>query len=179
MTLIELLISLSIIVLMTGVAFPLFSYYQKRSLVDTDIKNFVQLFNYARALQNNPENFSRIADQNQGYNYVIKFKNRDNINRATLYSSANGVIDETYSIDKVDFSEDISIIDQDGNPFGGDGLTLTLSGTSPKEIISCSAPINCETKISLSLTSRGGGQVTKVAEILNTKGRQLLSVNIK
>lgn len=189
MTLIELLISLAIIGLMTGIAFPLFSYYQKRSLVDTDIKNFVQLFNYARALQNNPENFSRIADQNQGYNYVIKFTNINNINRATLYSSANGVIDETYVIDKVDFSESIFITYQDiFTNRSGNNLILSFSGTPPREVVTCSiltTPINCDRFILLSLTPLGGGNIIKTVEILNTnesrspiRGLQLLSINI-
>lgn len=189
MTLIELLISLAIIGLMTGIAFPLFSYYQRRSQVDNDVRNFVQLFNYARALQNNPENISRIADQNQGYNYVIKFTNTNDIKRATLYSSANGVIDETYPIDKVDFSEDISTTYRHGgsSPRTDDGsdLVIKFNGTPPKETVTCSGSsetqtIGCNMWLRVSLV---GKSITKSATIINTfdwaasNTHTLLSIN--
>lgn len=169
MTLIELLISLAIIGIMAGIAFPIFSYYQKRSVVESDIRNFVQLFNYARALQNNPENYLRTGS-NADYHYVIKFINNSGINRAELYSSA----DPETIIDKADFSEDIRV---NNKVMPDNGLTLSFSGTPPKETITCS--INCDTSINISLKSTGSGGVTKTAEILNTSSSQLLSINIK
>lgn len=172
MTLIELLISLAIIGLMVGIAFPIFSYYQRRSKVDTDIRNFVSLFNYARALQNNPDNFSR-TDPTRDYSYEIKFTNNGDTIKAELYSLADtGTI-----IDKVDFSEDINVRFQDNSSNNGDGLTMNFTGSPPREIITCSS--NCDTKIEISLAAAGSVPYTRTATILNSIGSQLLSIDIK
>ncbi|MEI6144077.1 MAG: type II secretion system protein [Candidatus Berkelbacteria bacterium] len=170
MTLIELLISLAIIGMMTGIAFPIFSYYQKRSTADSDIRNFVSLFNYARSLQNNPENVSRL-DSNKKYNYEIKFTNSSNINRAELYLKTDDPAGPII-VDKIDFAEDIMV----NGTVGGDGLTITFGGTLPDENIICS-PIDCSTSIAIGLTTRGVGAVVKTATILNTTTSQLLSIS--
>ena len=170
MTLIELLISLAIIGMMTGIAFPIFSYYQKRSTADSDIRNFVSLFNYARSLQNNPENVSRL-DSNKDYNYEIKFTNSSNINRAELYLKTNDPAGPII-VDKIDFAEDIMV----NGAVGGDGLTITFGGTLPDENITCS-PIDCSTSIAIGLTTRGAGSIIKTATILNTTASQLLSIS--
>ncbi len=168
MTLIELLVSLAIIVLMVGITFPIFSYYQKRSTVESDINNFVSLFNYARALQNNPDSFSRSSSDN--YSFIIKLTNNSSTHRAELFSSA----DPTTVIDTANFSENIAV-NTDTNK--SDGLTLSFSGKSPNEIISCS--IDCSSKILFGFSTTGSGSFTRTATILNSTSTQLLSINIK
>lgn len=168
MTLIELLISLAIIGIMTGIAFPYFAYYQKRSNLDSDISNFVSLFNYARALQNNPDNISRV-DTSGNYNYVIEFTNDGSTRKAELYSKNT---DPKIIIDKVDFAEDIII---NNNPkINVNGLVLEFSGFPPKETLTCS--IDCSTSIKIGLKTTGTSSITKTATISNSSSDKVLSI---
>jgi len=169
MTLIELLISLAIIAIMTGIAFPMFSYYQKRSVVDEDISNFVSLFNYARALQNNPDGFSR-SNSTESYSYKIKLIESNGTYRAELFSSA----DQSTIIDSVDFSQPIIINDEYGR---SNGLVLSLDGVPPKEVLSCQ-PENCDSSIRIGF-STANRSVTKTATIINSSSDQLLSISVK
>lgn len=175
MTLIELLISLAIIGIMTGIAFPVFSVYQKKSAVDSDMRNFISLFNYARALQNNPDNFSRTTDPNQVYKYQIKIINDSSGRRAELYS----VADASTIIDKVDFSENIMVNYQNNTTDNGSGLTLTFTGLPPSEVLNCSTI--CDQKIEIGLSTAGRSPIIKKALILNTNNtlHQLLSINLE
>jgi Tfp pilus assembly protein FimT len=94
MTLIELLISLSIIAMMTLIAMPMLSSYQKRAALNNDVDSIVQLIEYARTLHNNPN-----QPQSNGYQIVIT----SDVNGASvveLYSLANPGV----SIDSVKLS---------------------------------------------------------------------------
>lgn len=179
MTLIELLISLSIIVLLTAVALPAFSYYQRRSIVESDAQALVQLFNYARALQNNPDNFSR-SSTDSVWNYEIQITNdRSNPANVKLYS----VADPTTIIDQLTFSENIEVGYQDNSSNDGNGLKIGFSGKPPKEIITCqfiSVDSLCSEKIEIRLSSPLPYRTKRTVTILNTNDtlKQFFSISL-
>jgi len=167
MTLIELLISLSIIAMMTGVAIPAFSYYQRRSAVDNDAQALVQMFNYARALQNNPDNFSRNG-MDDAWKYELRLTNYGSNRQMILYSTAD--LDSnnqpTVIIDQLTLSEDIQVGYQIGSPNKGNGLTITFSGKPPAEIVTCSTP--CDKNIEIKLSSPAPYSTTRIVVISNS-----------
>jgi len=164
-TLIELLVTLAITGMLVGIALPLFSYYQKRSVLDEEVRNFVSLFNYARALQNNPADSARIASSE--YHYVIKITNSGADRKAELYAKNN----PTAIIDSIKFSERVQMAFQDIGVIGvtgsGDGQTLEFSGFPPNETIGCST--SCTDKVSITLTIESTFATSKTTEVLNSK----------
>ncbi len=102
MTLIELLISLSIIAIMTLIAMPMLSSYQKRASLNNDVDSIVQLIEYARTLHNNPN-----PSQSNGYRIVIS-NDVNGVSVVELYSLA----DPEVSIDSVKLSSHEEIISE-------------------------------------------------------------------
>ena len=144
MTLIELLISLFIIALMTGVAIPLFSAYQRRNTLDTDTHSIASIFAYARALQNNPDVLSRFADPTtRGYTIKIFTGSR----KVIIYPKS----DPNYIIDQFTLArgENLTILTENGEDTSG-GFTISFSGKQPAEKITCS-PKACPNYLVLSL----------------------------
>jgi len=178
MTLIELLISLSIIALMTGVALPAFSYYQRRSVVDNDAQALIQMFNYARALQNNPDNYSRNGPNGE-WNYELRLTNDSKNRNMALYSAA----DPNTIIDQLTLSENIEIGYQSGSPNKGNGLKITFSGKPPAEVVTCN--VLCDKKIEIRLRSSAPYSTERTVTILNTtlntngSLKQPLSISLK
>jgi len=141
MTLIELLVSLAIIALLTAVALPIFSTFQRRNTLNLDAKNLEQLFNYSRTLNNNPSFGSRSFSSdpaNADKRYGIKISNSSK--KAVLYP-ADSVGDDSKAIDSVKFDsretlEFISNVGDSWLPIAGD-LTVYISGNPPNETVSC------------------------------------------
>lgn len=174
MTLIELLISLSIIAMMTGVAMPAFSYYQRRSTVDNDAQALVQMLNYARALQSNPDNFSRNGPNGE-WSYEIRLTNVGSNRNVALYSAA----DPNTIIDQLTLSENIQVGYQSVPADLGNGLKISFSGKPPKEVVTCTTL--CNRWIEIRLKSPAPYSTTRTVRIQNTNDalKQIMSISLK
>ncbi len=140
MTLIELLVSLAIIGLLTAVALPVFSTYQRQNALNLGVKNLEQLFYYSRALNNNPSYSSRnyseeIANANKRYG--IKIKPTGSGKKAVLYPAEN-VGDDSRAIDTVVFDPrtTFEFTDGTGRVITGD-VIVYISADPPNEVVSC------------------------------------------
>jgi len=106
MTLVELLISLSIIAVMVVITMPLLSSYQKRAALNNDVDSIVQLIEYARTLHNNPD-FQMHSSQSSGYKIGIS-NDTNGASVVELYSLA----DPEVSIDSVKLSNYEEIVSE-------------------------------------------------------------------
>jgi len=169
MTLVELLISLSIIVMMTAVAIPLFSGYQRRSTLSADAQSLAEFFNYARALNNNPDAFSRIS-QGENRSFEVKITSGNNGVWATLYP--NG--DPTYIIDQFGLNpkEKIQI-----NGRQVDNFTAGISGVPPEEKLSCDGGA-CDT-LTLKIYLASDSSVFRSVVVKNSVSGRLFSVSVE
>lgn len=171
MTLIELLISLFIVALMTGVAMPIFSSYQRRNTLDTDAHSMASIFAYARTLQNNPDVFSRFADPTTtGYTIKISTGSR----RVIIYPKN----DPNYIIDQFALArgENLTISANPTAPSAAD-LTISFSGKPPTETISCD-PGNCSQSLTLTLSLANNSAISRTIFIQNTTANQYFSVTV-
>lgn len=138
MTLIELLVSLAIIILLTAVALPIFSSFQRRNTLNLDTRNLEQLFYYSRTLNNNPSYGSRdYGATNADKRYGIKIT--PSKNKATLYPINNtGDVDTSKEIDnvKLDSRETLEFRNNVGGKIDGN-LIVYISGDPPNETVSC------------------------------------------
>lgn len=87
MTLIELLISLAIIAMMTAIAIPMFSRYQRRASLNTDTESVVQLIEYARTLHNNPD-YQRYSSPESSA-YIVQISQNGGTYSVNLFSQAD------------------------------------------------------------------------------------------
>ena len=167
MTLIELLISLFIIALMTGVAMPLFSVYQRRNILDNDVQSVAQMFAYARALQNNPDIFTRLNASGLN-NLVVKISTVSGTKRIEVYPN-NDNNDPSYIIDHhdLDSSESLSISTNNGDFTTADDFTISFSGKPPAEVMTC-APMECNQSLALRLYLTSDSTVDRTVQIQNT-----------
>ncbi|MCX6812154.1 MAG: prepilin-type N-terminal cleavage/methylation domain-containing protein [Candidatus Berkelbacteria bacterium] len=184
MTLIELLISLAIIALMTTVALPLFSSYQKRNRLDSDTQLLSGLFNYERALNLSPD-YSTRANPTKNF-FEIRFTNAGGKWSAALYSAVSG---STNFIDRVDFAggENLSFKINETNPTGGGDFAVDISGKPPTETASCflisgqktaqSCSNSLSITIALSTASSNPGN-SKIVQIQNSSNGNLYAVSV-
>lgn len=122
MTLIELLISLSIIAMMTVIAIPMFSSYQRRASLNNDVDGIAQLIEYARALHDNPDYQRYSIDGAQNSSYIIKISkdyNNNGIVQLVTYADQETIIDSV----KLSSYEEIS----------PENYSFSIYGESPNE----------------------------------------------
>ena len=164
MTLIELLISLFIIALMTGVAMPLFSTYQRRNILDNDAQSVAQMFAYARALQNNPDIFTRLNTSGLN-NLVVKISTVSGTKRIEVYPNN----DPSYIIDHhdLDSNESLRISTDNGDFTTVDNFTISFSGKPPAEVMTC-ALMECNQSLALRLYLTSDSTVDRTVQIQNT-----------
>ncbi|MFA5158215.1 MAG: type II secretion system protein [Patescibacteria group bacterium] len=172
MTLIELLVVITIIGLMVGVAFPIFSYYQKRGAVVSDAENMVQVLNYARALENNPDYQTRSDENSQT---VVKLVNTDGVYKAQIYST----VDSSKIIDEFQFMTSVKVY-LNGTETSPDGLEIKIDGKTPKEQLGCSIGV-CTNYIKIRFYKGNSSSIYKEVELLNTREAtdQLFSIKVK
>ena len=173
MTLVELLISLSIIAMMTAVAIPLFSGYQRSSTISSDAQSLAEFFNYARALNNNPDAYTRIR-QGEIISFEIKITSGNTGVQATLYPKD----DSTYIIDQFNFSpkEKIQI---NGSQIDNFNFTASISGVPPKEKLSCDGSV-CDDTLTLKIYLANDSSVFRNVVVKNsTDSGQLFSVSVE
>lgn len=158
MTLVELLVSLGIIGLLTAVALPIFSTFQRRNILRLDAKNLEQIFYYSRTLNNNPSYSSR--NLGAGYKdgagnekrYGIKITRGDN--RATLYPiGADGNIDTGNAVESWKFDSRETLKITAGNTEVAGDLVIFISGDLPNETVSCDiAELDCSQIVKIEIT---------------------------
>ncbi|HPL01775.1 MAG TPA: prepilin-type N-terminal cleavage/methylation domain-containing protein [bacterium] len=166
MTLIELLISLSIIALMTAIAIPMFSSYQRRASLNSDADAVAQLVEYARSLNANP-NYQRYSTERGAYTIKISNDPRGNP-RVELYSEA----DPSIILDSVKLSS-YEEIDPSSYYF-------SFIGKTPQEKIwSCNGPqlYNCPNTLDITLRVKNSG-LGKIIRINNSTNNQNFSVEV-
>jgi len=160
MTLIELLVSLSIIAIMAGVAMPIFSNYQRSSALDNDAQAVAQMFSYARALQNNPD----IATRNKDESYVLKISQTSGSKKIKIYSKTapESIIDQ-YILNS---SKEVSISTNSGS-VSDDDFLVTFSGRSPADVITCD-PKTCSQTLAIKIYLSRDHSVFRTIQIQNT-----------
>jgi prepilin-type N-terminal cleavage/methylation domain-containing protein len=166
MTLIELLISLSIIALMTAIAIPMFSSYQRRASLNSDADAVAQLIEYARSLNANP-NYQRYSTERGAYTIKISNDPRGNP-RVELYSEA----DPDIVLDSVKIS--------DYHEISPTVYSFNLSGKSPMERIwSCngSGEFNCPNPLDITLRVKRSN-LGKIIRVNNSNNSQNFSVEV-
>jgi len=166
MTLIELLVSLSIIALMTAIAIPMFSSYQRRASLNTDADAIAQLIEYARSLNTNP-NYQRYSTQSGAYTVRISNDSR-RIPRVELYSEA----DPSIILDSVKLSS-YEVI----NP---SSYSFSFTGKTPREEIwNCndSGGYNCPNRLNISVRVKNSN-LGKIIQINNSTNNQNFSVEV-
>ena len=180
MTLIELLISLSIIAMMTGVAIPLFSSSQNRNSINSDAQAVAQMFSYAAALQNNPDSFSRNHPNPDPYlidgRVTLKILTAtpsisEKITTVMIYSTSSpGIIYDRLILGS---REDIKL---NGSLLADDQeFVVDFSGKSPSEKITCSilrsgvpSALDCSTSLNILVTSTRDSEISRNVSITNT-----------
>lgn len=172
MTLIELLVVITIIGLMVGIAFPIFNYYQKRGAVVSDAENMVQVLNYARALENNPDYQTRSDASSQT---VVKLVNNSGVYKAQVFST----VDSSKIIDEFQFMTGIKVY-LNGTEASPNNLEIKIDGKTPKEQLGCSIGV-CTNYIKIRFFKGDSSSIYKEVEILNTKEttNQLFSIKVK
>ena len=170
MTLIELLVSLFIVAVMTVVAIPLFSSYQKRNTLDSDAQSIAQFFSYARAVNSNPDVMTRLNAAGESY-FEINIKNANNGKIITLYPKS----DPSYVMDKfyLNSAEQLTINGSDLSDF-----TVSVRGKPPKESITCSHNIDCST-LTIKVYLANNQLIYRNIVVKNSQQNQLFSVTVE
>lgn len=166
MTLIELLISLSIIALMSAIAIPMFSSYQKRAALNSDADAIAQLIEYARSLNANPD-YQRYSTGNGTYKVEIVAGHRGNV-RVDLYSES----DPSIVLDSVKIS--------DYHEINSSIYSFNVSGKTPMERIwDCndSNTFNCPNPLDITLRVKRSN-LGKIIRINNSNNNQNFSVEV-
>ena len=112
MTLIELLISLSIIAIMTAITMPMLSSYQRKASLNTDTQSIAQLIEYARTLHNNADYQRYDSATSEQSSYAVELSEDGGNYLFELFS----LVDQETILDSVRVS-DQSIILSDSNFF--------------------------------------------------------------
>jgi prepilin-type N-terminal cleavage/methylation domain-containing protein len=166
MTLIELLISLSIIALMTVIAIPIFSSYQRRASLNSNANAIAQLIEYARSLHANPD-YQRYSTESGVY--TIKISNNAGGNpKIELYSEA----DPSVILDSVKLSSYEEIAPA--------SYSFSFIGKTPEEKIwSCNGSrlYNCPNPLNITVRVKNTS-LGKTIRINNSTSSQNFSVEV-
>lgn len=180
MTLIELLVSLFIVGLLTAVAMPLFSSYQRKNTLVSDAESLSQLFSYSRALLQNPEISARVSAKK---GYVIKLSAKNNT--AEIIEAGN----QNNQIDKIIFDSREKLSFNSDGVATSDEIEVTISGKPPKEIMECrqikpdgsSNVISCASKLLINITATGVAGASKKIIVQNSNNvtGELFSISME
>lgn len=173
LTLIELLVSITIMLIILAVSIPLFSSLQDKMLIRNQSQSVASMVQYLRSLNNNPANESRDGTSAPTYFLVV-----DMTNNKIYIKDQKGNEFDTLKLTK---TEEMSVNFSDSSNNYSDGtLVFPISGKTPNDQLLCptSPTTTCvvNSKMTISIKSKRYSDIGKNIVISNM-GADNLQVN--